>query len=334
MDADTAATPAGGTAEVPPTWPRIADYWPDPAAPAARPHRQPPALPPGPVPGRRWAKPLIGTAIAVLLLAGAAITGHRLLTRPAAAPAGPASAPAEIPPVVAGTDPAAGPATVLPEPSPTPSTSGRVKAPPPAKNAKTTTPPPAIPAAGSFELASDLTEISIGTARLDSGIARVSTPAGSAAVPKLTLAGPTAKLTVTAKSDDATKVAVVLDDRVVWTVRIGGGSRLTRIDLSGAGVAGIDLAGGSREIDLALPRLRSVLPIRMSGGVRTWRITTADRVAVRLIARDGAGGVELYGGDRGGLGKGERTGASGDADGRLDLDAVAGIGSLTVAERA
>jgi hypothetical protein len=329
VDADTAATPAGGTDQVPPAWPRIADYWPDPAAAPARPQRQPPPLLP-PAPAKRWAKPVIGTAVAVLLVAGAAITGHRLLTRPADAPAGPAAVAA--PTAVPSTDPATGPAIVLPEPSPSSSSfAPRPKAPPPPPTSAAAKKPPA---AGSFELASNLTELSIGTARLASGIARVSTPAGSSAVPKLAVSGGTAELTVTEKGDGATKVAVVLDDRVVWTIRIGGGSRLTRIDLSGAGVARIDLIGGAREIDLTLPRLRQVLPIRMSGGVHTWRITTADRVPVRLIARDGAGGVELYGDDQGGLDKGERVGTSGGTDdGELDLDAVAGIGALTVDQR-
>ena len=331
MDADTAATPAGAPDQAPATWPRIADYWPDPDAAPARPQRRPPPLPPAPPenPGRQWAKPVIGTAAAVLLLGLTAIAGHRLLTRPASAPPSPVAAP----PVVPTSGPAVGPATVLPEPS-SASPSDRPVSPAPRASPTATTETTAPPAAASFELADDLTELTVGTARLASGIVRVSRAGGSPAVPKLTLTGTAAKLSVTAQGDQATKVAVVLDDRIVWTVRIGGGSRLTRIDLSGAGVARIDLVGGSREIDLALPRLRADLPIRMSGGVHTWRITTAGRVPVRLVARDGAGSVALYGDDRGGLGKGERVRDGDGSGGRLELDAVGGIGSLTVGDSA
>jgi hypothetical protein len=327
VDADTAAMPGGETGRpAPAEWPRIADYWPE--AGPGRPLRQPPALAPAPPrrPARGWAKPVIGTAVAVLLLAGTAVTGRRLREHPTAARPAPAAAP---PAVGTTTDPAVGPATVLPEPSA--SASNRAPAPPTGPAA--TTPPPAGPAAGSFELAGDLTELSIGTARLDSGIARVTAAAGSGAVPKLRLTGTTARLTVSAQGDQATKVVVVLDERVVWTLRLGGGSRTTRVDLTGAAVARIELTGGAREIDLALPRLRSTVPVRMSGGVRTWRITTAGRVPVRLVTRRGAGRVEVYGDDRGGLGKGARVSTSDGSAGLLDLDAVAGIGSLTVDER-
>jgi hypothetical protein len=184
--------------------------------------------------------------------------------------------------------------------------------------------------AASFELAGGLSEITIGTARLGSQLVRVGTPRGSGAVPRLTRHGSDVRLTVSSRGGDPAKVTVLLDDRLVWTIRINGGTRRAGLDLTGAAVRRIDLDGGADRIDLALPRLRGTVPIRLSGGVHTWRIHTSGRVAVRLVARRGAGHVELYGRDRGGIGPGSTVTETRGSPGRIDLDAEAGVGSLTV----
>jgi hypothetical protein len=328
-------TPPGG-------WPSIADYWPDapqrggPPAdvredPAAAPTRigaagQEPAVraavlgrPAAPRTARRTGRALGGAGLAVLLLLGGGFIAYRKVaqeSRPEGAP--PAARPSvAVPAVPSG---AMGPVTLLPEPSP--SSPARTT---PSEHARKQV--PARPDKGTFTLVDDVSDITIRTARLDSGIVQVTAPDGSDAAPRTTVDGGAVRLRVDRRGRNADLV-VRLDDRVSWAVRLGGGARSVTVDLGGADVRSVAFEGGAARIDLTLPRLDDTLPIALSGGVNRWRITTQGRVAVQVVARRGAGDVVLYGRDRGGLDRGDRVRADG-RDG-IDVTATAGFGSLRV----
>lgn len=331
--------PAGGVTggpEPPGGWPNIADYWPDAPqrmGPPADLHEDPAAAPtrigpplheqvPRPVPadrpavprrGRRRVRPLLGAAVTVLvLLAGGAVAYRKVADRTPVAQPRPSGSAAPAPPG----SPA--PVAVLPKQNPTPAT--RSPAPPTS----------AGPATGTFWLVNDVSEISLSSARVDDGIARVRVPDGSDAVPKATTDGNTIRLAVgSRRGGGSTRIEVQLDNRISWAIRLGGGARDMTLDLGGATVRSVAFEGGVANIDLTLPRLGRTLPIRMTGGVNQWRIGTDGQVAVRVVARGGAGKVVLYGDDRGGLARGERVSANGGSG--IDVDATAGFGTLTVA---
>jgi hypothetical protein len=70
----------------------------------------------------------------------------------------------------------------------------------------------------------------------------------------------------------------------------------------------------------------------MSGGVNRFEVRTADGVPVRIRARRGAGQVVLNGRTDDGVARGASFLSpdwAGSAD-RIDLDAVAGVGTLRV----
>ncbi|MET0418254.1 MAG: hypothetical protein ABW022_19755, partial [Actinoplanes sp.] len=70
--------------------------------------------------------------------------------------------------------------------------------------------------------------------------------------------------------------------------------------------------------------------IRMSGGVRTWRIRTEKELPVRVRVQRGAGEVVLYGEREKSVDRGETVRKGGRGAGQLEIEAVAGMGSLTV----
>ena len=342
--------------DVPVVWPNITDYWPDaphrigPAAdlqedPGAQPTRSgpPPLVQPGPVgPARlgppalvrprrrRVAKSLLGVALTTLLFGSGAVAYHRLTARPVAARPGPTtsvSAPA------AASAPTVGlpaPAVVMPSPSPTPSASGSASASVRPSAAPPNTP---LPAAATFELVSDLDELTVTAERLDQGVAQVSTPSGSNAVPRASMQGSVVQLAVDTKGTDGKpKVDVRLDNRISWAIRIRGGVRHLDIDLRGGTVQRFDLNGGATVIELSLPRLSGTLPIRMTGGVNTWKIRTDGQAAVGLLVRKGAGKVVLYARNDGGISRGKFVTSAGHGRGAIAIDAVGGIGQLSVAD--
>jgi hypothetical protein len=146
------------------------------------------------------------------------------------------------------------------------------------------------------------------------------------------MTGSVVQLVVDRKGDDGTpKVDVRLDSRIAWSIRIRGGAKHLALDLSDGTVQRFDLLGGATRIDLTLPRLVGLLPIRMTDGVNTWQIRTDGQAAVRVLARKGAGKIILYGRNHDGVARGKTVTSPGDGGGAIAIDAAGGIGRLTVA---
>ncbi|MBB3094591.1 hypothetical protein FHR83_002243 [Actinoplanes campanulatus] len=326
--------------------PDISDYWPDAIRridlragraghprPAGTP--RPPRLPGGPPTtgdhGRRWAgrRPVILAGLLALVFAGGTVLLTRPLTDSGRQQTLPAAEAPTDPVSVAPLQPAApSAATSAPAtPSPTPTK--------PATTAPVAPKPPERVREARFELASGVTELSVRTVSLDDGQNfRVTTPSDSGL--DLDTSFDDGVLRVEATSDGSGgsgRVDVRLSDRIVWDLRMGAGVHTASFDMGTGTVGRIDLRGGAQTIDIEVGRLSSTLPVRMAGGVHTWRIRTAQRVPVRVAVGAGAGDITLYGHSSGGVGAGDRI-RSGDLDDRpgLDVDAEAGIGFMEVFE--
>jgi hypothetical protein len=344
----TSGTPATEADQAPTgALPRISDYWPDaphrmspaadyypdsaeaPAGPAY-PEEPPPlrVLSP-PTPPRRSRLRLFLGALAVLVFVGGSVLalGRMVLrTQPAAAPQVSAAAPVEPVEPTASAPAASPPVSIEPadpaEPAPSPTTAPATE--PPAKAA-------ALPfSSGTFELVSNVAELHVTVATLGADPVRVSVPKGSGLIPRLSRDGSTVRLT--AKDDGSEgsgRIDVQLNRKVTWSLRMTGGAREQDFALAKAMVRRIDLNGGVAEINMTLPTPAETLPIRMAGGVNTWHITTATRVPVKVLLRDGGGEVVLNGDRTRGIDRGTRL-SDGRGEGGLDIDAVEGLGTLIV----
>jgi hypothetical protein len=115
---------------------------------------------------------------------------------------------------------------------------------------------------------------------------------------------------------------------------MSGGMREGNFSLASGMIRRIDLNGGAASFTMKLPTPGETLPIRMTGGVNRWTITTAKRVPVKVLLRDGAGDVVLNGDRTRGIDKNTVLSADGERgieSGGLGIDAVAGLGTLIVA---
>jgi hypothetical protein len=132
---------------------------------------------------------------------------------------------------------------------------------------------------------------------------------------------------------DARAVDITLSAAVRWDLRVAGGAVLSTIDLGAGRVGGVDLTGGASRIALTLPRPDGTLTVRMSGGVNLFDVRTAGRTPVRVRVGSGAGQVVLNGRAHAGVAAGRTftPAAWGEAVDRIDVDAAAGMSSLTVA---
>ncbi|HWS35079.1 MAG TPA: hypothetical protein VN408_20360 [Actinoplanes sp.] len=310
--------PATGDQNAPVNLPNIADYWPDDRQ-ARGAYPDPPDFD-GPPPRR--GKP---AAILVGLVAGAIAVGTLLLMRPqddttpqdTAAPA----APVVVESAEAGPEPSSGPSR---EPSREPS-----------PEITSASPPPAALKTARFDLVSGITELNVRTGDTGGENFAVTTPKNSGL--KVTAAFTGGTLKVTAKPDGTIKgsgrVDVLLSRDTVWRLRMTAGVEKALFDMGGGTVSDIDLIGGAQSIDIRLGNLDGTLPILMAGGVNKWRIATSEELPVQVDFTSGAGELNLYGQDKGGIGEG-LTVKTGDWDKRpgLDIDAEAGLGSLVVTQ--
>ncbi|WP_127501073.1 hypothetical protein [Actinoplanes solisilvae] len=301
-----------GPAERPVTLPRISDYWPDAT-------EAPPVDPPRPKRLRR----LVAVAGAVLFLGVSAVVVARLAGGDEPGPQPEPTAEAGIV-VVPTTNP---PVSIAPaKPSPPPSTR-------PTSEAPAAPPGPAF-AAGTFVLASNVTELNVSLGRpARNGVARVSTPKDGGVTPDADLDGSTLKLTAEPNGRDGdAQVDVVLDERITWTVKMEGGVRRGTFAMAGGRVRDFFFDGGAERLALTLPRQEREIDIRMAGGVHRWRIETEGEFPVKVRLRRGAGEVELNGDRDRDIDRGRtlRSRGEDEVSGGLEIEAVAGIGSLSV----
>ncbi|HEV7961350.1 MAG TPA: hypothetical protein VGP57_02325 [Actinoplanes sp.] len=331
-------TPAEPATPAIPTLPAISDYWPDaphrlgsrtegaarishhPRSRIGEPGAARPAPPSGAAKRRRPRRPLL-LALAALLLAGTGVAGARLVPHLSARSSTVADASATTQPPTAR-PPAAPSATVaVPSAKPSaPTTSNTISAPANARSAAT------------FELVSNATSVNLRAAALGADLYRITT-AKNSAVPqvKSTDSGIRLSLVNPSKRVDTT-VDIVLNSRIRWSLTMTGGVRNSVLNLAGTTVGSVTLNGGATRIDLTLPRPSGTMPVRMSGGANQFQIRTTGAVPARLRIRKGAGRVVFNGQTDNGVARGAAFASpdfAGSGD-RIDVDAIAGVGTLTV----
>ncbi|MFF5078146.1 hypothetical protein ACFY36_13930 [Actinoplanes sp. NPDC000266] len=311
-------------------WPKISDYWPD-----TKPHDGDEGEGGKPYPRERKPRHLAlvaGLAGVVVLVV---VTGVILLRMATTSDRPPAAAPN---PGIVVPSPSA-PVSIEPAPvSPSATTpSAAPSSPPPAPSSPAATPkaPPAGPAfpAATFVLAGGMRQLNVSVGRPPTnGIARVSTPDDSGVTPDATLDGTT--LTLTTKENDnegEAVVDVVLDERIAWTIKTVHGVRRATFAMADGKVTAFDLQGGANSFEMTLPRQDAQIPLRMSGGVNSWKIRTEGSFPVKLVVGKGVGESTLNGERDEDLAPGDTRRADGDDDsGGLRIDAVGGIGTLEV----
>jgi len=146
-----------------------------------------------------------------------------------------------------------------------------------------------------LEVAGASTSLRIRSADLGPLLFSIDTMDGSA-MPGIvdTPRGP--QLTLARTGADATEVQ--LNSKVRWTIRLTGEATTQHIDMRAGGLAGIELAGGSSNAMLELPRPAKAVALRVTGAVGNLQIRAGDDVPVRLRLGKGADTATLDGTQR------------------------------------
>ncbi|MFI6760123.1 hypothetical protein ACIBF5_13395 [Micromonospora sp. NPDC050417] len=130
-------------------------------------------------------------------------------------------------------------------------------------------------------------------------------------------------------------VSIVLSDAVRWHVRLGGGAGEETVDLSGGRIAEVEFSAGTNRAEVTLPPPGGTVRVVMSGGASQLLVHLTGDAPVRVRAGGGAGTVTVDGASRTGVAGGTviTPPAWAGATDRYDIDATAGVSTLTVDRR-
>ena len=117
---------------------------------------------------------------------------------------------------------------------------------------------------------------------------RVTTPAGSGLVPRVTRRGSVVRADLVATgADGPDEVRIVLNRGVRWDLRLPAGAGEQRLDLARGRVTRVDV-GASGLVEIRLPRPVGTVPLTLTGGVGRLAVSAPRSVPLRLRLDRGA----------------------------------------------
>lgn len=128
--------------------------------------------------------------------------------------------------------------------------------------------------------------------------------------------------------------AFVLNASVPWTIELRGGASRLKADLRDAELQGLDVRGGTSQLDLQLPRPNGPVAIRIVGGIGRMAVHRPAGVAVTLKVMGGAGHVSVDGqAQRAASVHSVETPGAGRAVDRYEIQVTGGASSIAIDAR-
>jgi hypothetical protein len=140
-----------------------------------------------------------------------------------------------------------------------------------------------------FELVAATTKVTVRTQDLGNDLYKITSAADSGTKPSPVLTKDKLQLRLT-PDGDATggDVEVLLSSKVKWALRFVGGADEQLVNLAAGKISSIDVIGGSRRLELALPTPTGTIPIRLTGAVDELSVRSPADSPVRVRVRSGA----------------------------------------------
>jgi hypothetical protein len=141
----------------------------------------------------------------------------------------------------------------------------------------------------SFELVAATTKVTVRSRDLGDDLYKITAADDSGTAPKPVLTENRVQLMLSPDGDGAAGVVeVVLSNKVTWQLGFGGGADEQIIDFTGGRISTLTLSGGSRRVDLALPVPVGTVPVRVTGAIEDFSISSPAGNPVRVRVDSGA----------------------------------------------
>jgi hypothetical protein len=144
-------------------------------------------------------------------------------------------------------------------------------------------------AEASFELIAATTKVTLRIQDLGDQLYRITSAGDSGTAPSPVLTESRLQLLLSPDGEGASgNVEVLLSAKVAWGLRFVGGTDEQIIDVTGGRVSSIDIAGGSRRVDLRLSKPTGTVPVRVTGSVDELSVLSPAGSPVRVKVGSGA----------------------------------------------
>lgn len=141
----------------------------------------------------------------------------------------------------------------------------------------------------SFELIAATTKVTLRTQDLGDRLFRITSAGDSGTAPSPVVSGDRVQLLLSPDGEGASgNVEVLLSTKVTWGLRFVGGTDEQVVDLTGGKISSIDIAGGSRRVDLRLSQPTGTVPVRVTGAVDELSVLSPAGSPVRVKVASGA----------------------------------------------
>jgi hypothetical protein len=141
--------------------------------------------------------------------------------------------------------------------------------------------------AASFELVAATTKVNVKTQDLGDRLYKITSADDT--LPIAVLSDDRVQLHLTADDTNADgQVEVLLSTKVRWALRFVGGADQQVVDLTSGKITGLQVLGGSRRLQLALPKPAGTVPISVTGSIEDFSITSPKNSPVRVKVESGA----------------------------------------------
>jgi len=120
-------------------------------------------------------------------------------------------------------------------------------------------------------------------------------------------------------------VLVTLNDRIPWTIQIGGGAVSLRLDVRRLQLSKLQVSGGASRLDAQLPSPKATVLIDVSGGATDLTLRAPAGSQWHIAASGGISAVTVNGSSFGGIGDFQRSSAGyATATDRFDIEISGG----------
>ncbi|HEX3906550.1 MAG TPA: hypothetical protein VHW92_01320 [Mycobacteriales bacterium] len=186
-----------------------------------------------------------------------------------------------------------------------------------------------------LDIQSGVTAVEVTTANLPSQLVTAVTPADSGVQPSLTTDSNGiihVLLPHASGGGRVSRLVVVLNRAVTWSIFLDGGASTERVNLRGATINVVDLGAGVSSARITFPRPTGTDLLRMTGGASQLAIDVPRGFPTRVRVKGGASSVRIGPIRHTGIGPVATFNSKGyrKASRRIDLEIEAGVSALSV----
>ncbi|MCA2216801.1 hypothetical protein [Jidongwangia harbinensis] len=143
--------------------------------------------------------------------------------------------------------------------------------------------------AASFEMAAATTKVTVRTQDLGDDLYRITAADEAGTVPQPVVSDDRVQLQLSSDGERTSgAVEVLLSTKITWSLRFVGAADEQILDLTGGRVSSVDLAGGTRRVDLTLAQPTGTVPVRVTGAIDDLSVTSPSGNPVRVQVGGGA----------------------------------------------